>query len=114
MAASTDLTDARRRAGGVLAAFEAAIKGDAQATRGALESALRDTALLKRAVAIQQQRHHEASATAAQEIEALKAALSQQQTELHAAQMNAYTLSVHLRQALADGKATGHGPDWIA
>lgn len=115
MAASADLGDARRRASGVLTAFEAAVKGDAQATRGALESALRDTALLKRAVAIQQQRHHEASVTAAQEIESLKAALAQQQSELHAAQMNAFALSVHLRQALSGPNAAGNGgPDWVA
>jgi hypothetical protein len=116
LAASTDLDDARRRASAVLGAFETAVKGDVQSLRGALEAAQRDTTLLKRAVAIQQQRHHEAAAAAQQEADSLRTALAQQQEQLHAAQMSAYAMSVHLRQAM-DGHPkgpSGSGPDWVA
>ena len=116
LSASTDLVDARRRASAVLGAFETAVRGDVQSLRGALEAAQRDTTLLKRAVAIQQQRHHESAAAAQQEADSLRAALAQQQEQLHAAQMSAYALSVHLRQAM-DGHPkgpSGSGPDWVA
>ena len=60
--------------------------GDADALRGALDAALRDNAILKRAVAIQNAE--------------LRAALAAQGSQLAAAQLSAYSLSVHLREAL--------------
>ena len=105
MGASTDLSDARQRAARVLSAFEAAVKGEGGAAQAALEAALRDTALLKRAVAIQNARQHEAASVAAAEVAALKA-------QLQEAQLSAYSLSMHLREALAHSHKRG-GPDWV-
>jgi hypothetical protein len=107
MAASSDLADARARAARLLSAFEAAVRsgaggagGDADALRGALDAALRDNAILKRAVAIQNARQQEAAAAAEAQVAELRAALAAQGSQLAAAQLSAYSLSVHLREAL--------------
>ena len=111
MAASTSLPDARARAARLLGAFEAAVRtraeGSAEA-RAALEAAQRDCAILRRAVAIQAQRATEAAAAEAE----LRAQLSAQSAALQAAQMNAYSLGVHLRAALDGASGPGSGnPD---
>ena len=105
MAASADLPDARARAARLLTAFEAAVRGgggsEADSLRGALDSVLRDNAILKRAVAIQNARQQEAAAAAEAQVAELRAALAAQGSQLAAAQLSAYSLSVHLREALA-------------
>ena len=104
MAASADLCDARARAARLLTAFEAAVRGgggEANSLRGALDSVLRDNAILKRAVAIQNARQQEAAAAAEAQVAELRAALAAQGSQLAAAQLSAYSLSVHLREALA-------------
>ena len=74
--------------------------GDADALRGALDAALRDNVILKRAVAIQNARQQEAAAAAEAQVAELRAALAAQGSQLAAAQLSAYSLSVHLREAL--------------
>ena len=119
MSASSDLSDARARAARLLSAFEAAVHGgaggaggEADALRGALDAALRDNAILKRAVAIQNARQQEAAAAAEAQVAELRAALAAQGSQLAAAQLSAYSLSVHLREALAgQEQRTQRNPD---
>ena len=113
MAASTDLGDARARAARLLSAFEAAVRArasggaDVETLRGALDGALRDNAILKRAVAIQNARQTEATAAAEAQVASLRAQLAANAQQLAAAQLNAYSLSVHLREALAQTQPRG-------
>jgi hypothetical protein len=109
MAASTDLPDARGRAARLLTAFEAAVRGGsgADALRGALDAAQRDNAILKRAVAIQNARQQEAAGAAEAAVAALRGEVAQHAAALAAAQLNAYSLSVHLREALAQSHNQG-------
>jgi hypothetical protein len=119
MAASTDLNDARGRAARLLSAFETAVRsagggagsaggggGDAGA-RQALDGALRDNAILKRAVAIQNARAQEAAAAAEAQVASLRGELAQHAAALAAAQLNAYSLSMHLREALSQALPAG-------
>jgi phosphoenolpyruvate-protein kinase (PTS system EI component) len=114
MAASADLSDARARAARLLTAFEAAVRSgggsEADSMRGVLDSVLRDNAILKRAVAIQNARQQEAAAAAEAQVAELRAALAAQGSQLAAAQMSAYSLSVHLREALAGQGQHTHQP----
>jgi len=109
MGASSDLADARQRAARVLTAFEAAVKAGGAA---AAEASARDCALLKRAVAIQNGRAEAAAAAAAAEVAELRAQLAAGAAALQAAQLHSYSLSVHLRQALAQ-PAAPDGPGWV-
>lgn len=114
MGAASDLGDARVRAARVLGAFEAAVKGDTAgvaALRGGLDTVLRDNAILKRAVAIQNARQQEAAAAAQSEIAELKATIVAHQAQLSAAQLNAYSLQMHLREALAHAHRSP--PEWV-
>lgn len=94
----------------------------------------RDNALLKRAVAIQNARQQEAAAAAEAEVARLKELLASReacereelrrplslsspltpstQGQLSASQLQAYSLSVHLREALAHTQQGG-GPGWV-
>ena len=127
MAASTDLNDARGRAARLLSAFETAVRssgggaggasggggggGDDGGARAALDGALRENAILKRAVAIQNARAQEASAAADAQVATLRGELAQHAAALAAAQLNAYSLSMHLREALSQTLPAGRNPD---
>jgi hypothetical protein len=91
----------------VLSAFETALRGGEGALQAALEASQRDTALLKRAVAIQNARQHEAAAAAASEVAELRSQLVEQQAQLNASQLNAYSLSMHLREAMSPQQQLG-------
>eukprot|EP00850_Spirogloea_muscicola_P016986 SM000142S00500 [mRNA] locus=s142:62990:64689:+ [translate_table: standard] len=137
MAAAVDLDDARARAARLLEAFERTVaeRGEERARalqkalgdgiglaelpapvhplqenaalKEHLQSLLRDTHVLKRAVAIQHERQQEHEHCAA-ELAQLKQAIAQYQDQLRTLEVSNYALSMHLRQA-QDSKSSMPG-----
>lgn len=105
MACSKDVQEARQRASRVLEQLEGEVRGACDRktaeTRGQMEAAVRDNCILKRAVAIQNTRHQEFAAAAETENQELRRQLARCQEELHSAQLNNYSLSLHLREAMS-------------
>lgn len=102
MVASRDVEDARQRATRALQHFEADVRRTCEGKAAAAQAPLlRENGVLKRAVAIQNNRHQEFAAAATAENEELKKQLARAQGELHAAQLSNYSLSLHLREAMS-------------
>lgn len=108
MAGARDMADARQRAAGILQSFEqevlqtaSASKQDATASSAArtqLAEFQHNNGILKRAVAIQNNRIQDLLAKEA-ESQQLKQALLQLQEKCHGLEMNNYSLAMHLKQA---------------
>eukprot|EP00793_Prasinoderma_coloniale_P004644 PRCOL_00000405-RA len=114
MSAATDIGDAKRRAARVLQTYAMAVAcrgGDVENAqlREQVDALARDNTILKRAVAIQNNRQQELAKTAAQ-VDELKRVVATQQEQLKQAEMSNYALSVHLRQATAGGGQNGEQP----
>lgn len=116
MAAAKDFTDARGRAGKLLQAFEQFVTarnkdqagGDgasASASAGGarLEEAVRENAILKRAVQIQNAKLQEVGAGKDQEVASLKQLLAQYQERMRHLELSNYSLALHLQKA-TDGQ----------
>jgi len=115
MASASTMDDARVRAGRLLQAFERAVTRPAAAEvetlRTALQKEQHDTALLKRAVAIQHAKQQE-SAARDSELQKLRETVAAYQEQLRQAELTHYTLSMHLRQALEHSTMPGmRNPD---
>lgn len=121
MAAARDLPDAKARAAKALTAFEQFVTtrvageqqrkaGNASGAGGRLEEVLRENAILKRAVQIQNARMQEAGARDA-EVAALTATVAQYQERMRSLELSNYSLALHLSKA-TDGSALqpGHRP----
>jgi hypothetical protein len=113
MAAASSIPDARGRAAKLLHAFERFVQDRGAGGRGGgprLEEALRENAILKRAVQIQNARMQEAGAKE-QELAALKQAVAQYQERLRHLELSNYSLALHLQKATGDAPvAPGHRP----
>eukprot|EP00976_Prorocentrum_cordatum_P093364 1189342-Prorocentrum_minimum.AAC.4 len=119
MAGATNLQEARERAGNLLTQFEAAVtekvstKGPLAKENAAMQTQLqalaRDSTILKRAVAIQNQRQQE-HAHREQEVAQLQQTIVQYQEQLRNAELQNYALSMHLRQATSSGADNTYNP----
>ncbi|KAF8068413.1 hypothetical protein HT031_002102 [Scenedesmus sp. PABB004] len=113
MAAAQDFADARGRAGKMLQAFEAFVSARAKDAPGGgagrLDEALRENAILKRAVQIQNAKLQEAAAKD-QELSGLKQVLGQYQERLRHLELSNYSLALHLQKATDDRSATANRP----
>jgi hypothetical protein len=109
MMSATDLEDARMRASRLLEVFEKIvtsrsgvhaemIKKENITLKEQLQGLLRDNHILKRAVAIQHERHLEHEERA-RELQNVKQLLAQHQEQLRLLEVNNYALSLHLRKA---------------
>lgn len=107
MSAAKNVPDAKARAAKILQSFErAAVEHSLKTSQPReLEETLKENALLKRAVAIQNAKIQELSADGAAngEVARLRAAVEELQQRLHAAEVQNYSLQLHLKQA-ADSK----------
>lgn len=101
MSRSADMEDAKKRAANVLGKFEQDVIKIVGVERERVRQLLEENNILKRAVAIQNQRMAE-SAGKDKEIEHLRHLLTQCQDHLHKAEMNQYALALHLRQATGE------------
>jgi uncharacterized phage infection (PIP) family protein YhgE len=115
MAAAKDFTDARGRAAKMLQAFEQFVSARSKEGSGSsssharAEEALRENAILKRAVQIQNAKLQEASAKD-QELAGLKQLLGQYQERLRHLELSNYSLALHLQKATDDRSATANRP----
>jgi hypothetical protein len=109
MAAAGDIGDARKRAGGVLQAFEqfvmTRVGGDAGPS-GRTAALGRENAILKRAVQIQNARLQELGAAREAEVAGLRDALGRFQERVQALEVHNYSLTLHLQAANAPGGLT--------
>ncbi|KAH7553668.1 hypothetical protein ACOSQ2_029825 [Xanthoceras sorbifolium] len=103
---AADLDDARGRAARILEAFEKSISANTKASKELehaslkehLQSLLNDNQILKRAVAIQHERHLEQEEKS-REVQHLKLVLSQYQEQIRNLEMSNYALKLHLQRA---------------
>lgn len=115
MAAAKDFADARTRAGKMLQAFEQFISArnkrqqPAAPSHAKAEEALKENAILKRAVQIQNAKLQEASAKD-QELSQLKQLLGQYQERLRHLELSNYSLALHLQKATNSMGQTANGP----
>lgn len=121
MMSATSLEDARVRATRVLEFFEQSVSGQAGAEaaksfqkenmmlKEQMEAILRENTILKRAVAIQHERHKEHENKNC-ELQHLKQLVSQYQEQLRVLEVNNYALSMHLRQAQQSNSFPGSYP----
>ena len=98
MSAATDITDAKQRAAQVLRAFEQAVMQHADQHHG---DVVRENALLKRAVAIQNSRLQELLARES-EVRELRGAMEEAKAKIRALEVHNYSLQVHLKRATED------------
>eukprot|EP00879_Flechtneria_rotunda_P011450 GHRR01011962.1.p1 GENE.GHRR01011962.1~~GHRR01011962.1.p1 ORF type:complete len:214 (+),score=93.66 GHRR01011962.1:592-1233(+) len=121
MASAKDFADARARAAKLLQAFEQFVLGrnKQQASGGGVvsqpkvEDVLRENAILKRAVQIQNAKLQEAASTKDQEVAGLKQLLGQYQERLRHLELSNYSLALHLQKATGDrppGGGLSHRP----
>ncbi|KAK2079240.1 hypothetical protein QBZ16_002931 [Prototheca wickerhamii] len=112
MSSARDLEDARARAARLLEAFERGVLSHSASQETAssptklrhqASELARENALLKRAVAIQNARLHEAGARE-REVAELRAALSEKERQVQGLQVQVYSLQVHLQKATADAE----------
>jgi len=117
MAGAANLQEARDRASILLHRFEGAVATRAT-TQGPVakenvtlqvqvQALARDNSILKRAVAIQNSRQQE-HAVREQEVAELKQTIVQYQEQLKNAEMQNYSLSLHLRQAMGNSMGNSH------
>ncbi|XP_044473700.1 uncharacterized protein LOC123202041 isoform X2 [Mangifera indica] len=111
---ATDLDDARGRAARILEAFETSITANSKISeehehaslKEHLQSLLNDNQILKRAVAIQHERHLEQEEKD-KEVQHLKLVIGQYQQEVRKLEMNNYALKVHLQRAQESSSIPG-------
>ena len=106
MTSAADVNDAHQRAERVLTAFEATVKqnvvggaGEGAGTAGDTQNLVKENVILKRAVAIQNQRLEEHEVTKNQIVELQRMVLSYQERLQNAERQN-YSLGVHLKEAM--------------
>jgi len=114
MSGSTDIPDAHNRATRVLSAFEGAVRAqasgrEAKALARAKELA-NENVILKRAIVVQNKRSQEHGQLQRQAAE-LQQMCAQYQEQLQQAQLNNYSLSIHLRQAMNQAPIAPRNPD---
>ncbi|KAF6259470.1 hypothetical protein COO60DRAFT_1294852 [Scenedesmus sp. NREL 46B-D3] len=115
MAAAKDFTDARGRAAKMLQSFEQFVSARSKEGSGGTgsqaraEEALRENAILKRAVQIQNAKLQEASAKD-QELAGLKQLVGQYQERLRHLELSNYSLALHLQKATDDRSQTANRP----
>ncbi|XP_044486781.1 uncharacterized protein LOC123211881 isoform X2 [Mangifera indica] len=116
---STDLDDARGRAARILEAFESSITANSKtlkehehaSLKEHMKSLLNDNQILKRAVAIQHERHLEQQERD-KEVQHLKLVISQYQEQVQTLEMSNYALKVHLQRAQERSSISGqYHPD---
>jgi len=100
MAAAADVDDARARAAAVLRAHASTVLAASRGRASTSAASAQDTALLKRAVAVQAAR----SARDEAALGAARAELGDARARLAAAEMANYALAAHLRSAVGDGR----------
>ena len=114
MSGSTDIPDAHNRATRVLSAFEGAVRAqasgrEAKALARAKELA-NENVILKRAIVVQNKRSQEHGQLQRQAAE-LQQMCAHYQEQLQQAQLNNYSLSIHLRQAMNQAPIAPRNPD---
>ncbi|XP_031275983.1 uncharacterized protein LOC116134445 isoform X1 [Pistacia vera] len=117
---ATDPDDASGRAARILEAFERSITANSKTSKEQhehaslkehLQSLLNDNQILKRAVAIQHERHLEQEEKD-KEVQHLKLVISQYQEQVRNLEMTNYALKVHLRRAQESSSIPGqYHPD---
>lgn len=123
MANSSNMDDAKARATRVLELLETSIRTRATAEaaqnsqmenielKGQIDNLIRENTILKRAVAIQYERHKEHDERN-QELQHLKQLVSQYQEQLRTLEVNNYALNMHLKQAQQNSSIPGRfNPD---
>ncbi|CAG9460483.1 unnamed protein product [Pedinophyceae sp. YPF-701] len=117
MAQATDLEDARRRATRVIEEVVREVQGrsgrgaeDVRNLKQQLAQQLRDNALLKRAVAIQNGRMQE-MAEREREVQQLREMLQRYQEQMRALELNNFSLAMHLKAANGVGEPSQRPPD---
>lgn len=117
MAGARDMADARSRAASVLQTFQQAVlqttgSQDEGMTAGSLKIQLAElqhnNSILKRAVAIQNNRIQDLSSREA-ESQQLKQVVAQLQEKCHSLELNNYSLAMHLRHATDNGSQNQQG-----
>ncbi|TXG58581.1 hypothetical protein EZV62_016410 [Acer yangbiense] len=116
---ATDLDDARGRAARILEAFEKSLTANSKTSKELehaslkehLQSLLNDNQILKRAVAIQHERHLEQEEKS-REVQHLKLVLSQYQEQIRNLEMSNCALKLHLQRARESSSIPGqYHPD---
>ncbi|KAK0585672.1 hypothetical protein LWI29_032162 [Acer saccharum] len=116
---ATDLDDFRGRAARILEAFEKSLTANSKTSKELehaslkehLQSLLNDNQILKRAVAIQHERHLEQEEKS-REVQHLKLVLSQYQEQIRNLEMSNYALKLHLQRARESSSIPGqYHPD---
>jgi len=108
MAAARDMADARARARTFLEAFERQCRSRCESEGSEAKAKLEhDNQILKRAVAIQHARANEMQANA-EEAQHLRKMCAELQEQLKQAELNNYSLSMHLRQAIDHAPLPDH------
>ncbi|KAI4377332.1 hypothetical protein MLD38_014977 [Melastoma candidum] len=120
MASATDMNDARARAVMALELLEKSIlaraAGEASqqeniVLKQRLEALIQENSILKRAVAIQHERQKDYD-DKSRELDHLRQLISQYQEQLRTLEVNNYTLTMHLKQALQGNSMPGRfNPD---
>mmetsp|Transcript_13226 Transcript_13226/g.25298 ORF Transcript_13226/g.25298 Transcript_13226/m.25298 type:complete len:291 (-) Transcript_13226:629-1501(-) len=122
MAGASDIADAHTKAERVLQAFagevthrvSAAAAVENEGLKNHIQALARDNTILKRAVAIQNQRQQEYTTREAEVVQ-LQQTVVQYQEQLRHAELHNYALSMHLRQAAGgasqSGGVGGRNPD---
>ena len=119
MSSATDLSDAKARAARVLQSFEAQVqavqrqsadKDAKEAAASQVAELLRDNAILKKAVQIQNSRMQEVAEKETQ-LSALQQLLAQHQEKIRALELSNYSLTLHLRQAESSPMPQHRNPD---
>ncbi|KAI4380460.1 hypothetical protein MLD38_006650 [Melastoma candidum] len=120
MASATNMNDARARAIMALELLEKSILAGAAGEvsqqenvvlKHRLEALIQENSILKRAVAIQHERQKDYN-DKSQELDHLRQLISQYQEQLRTLEVNNYTLTMHLKQALQGNSMPGRfNPD---
>jgi 3-oxoacyl-[acyl-carrier-protein] synthase III len=127
MSSAANLEDARARAARVLQSFELQVQaaerqsqaaannkggsaGDQQRSSQQVADLLRDNAILKKAVQIQNSRMQEVSEKEAQ-LASMQQLLTQHQEKIRMLEMSNYSLTLHLRQAESGPMRQHRNPD---